>query len=328
MNSRFTAAWFCVLLLSFSTFGQDKPNSADQRPVLQQILTQTYQPSEVGKHLMGIGSETDIRRAGIIVVVQREGLYGSLNRNEIASSAIHDTDAVLFRGHKDYPIPVGERFYVSSVSVTTSAVTFGLLSTRPATTSQGAGRVWAAASFEFPETMLANADRDPVLRQIDRWFVPEGRNVQSVAPAAAASSPVTVAPAPAPEPPAASAVRLTPGMSRDEIVAALGKPQREVNFQGQTWLHYPVMVVLLKDGKLALVDQSGPSSASIAIFSDPDGAEIYLDGQLIGSTPSTMQILAGNHQLSLKVAGYQDWARDINVLAGSEIKFAPKLTKQ
>ncbi len=341
MTCRSAAVWFSLLLFSLPIFAQDKSNSSDQRQILQQILTQTYLPSEVGKHLMGIGSETDIRKPGIIVVVQREGLYGSLNRSEIASSAIHETEATLYRGHKDYPIPVGERFYVVIVTVGSSAVNFGLLSARPVTTAQGPGRVWAATTFNFPEATLANADKDAVIREIDRWFVPEGRNLQNVvsAPVAPPVNSPTVPPPAVPVAVATSAAvvttevqpvtagQLNPGMSRDQVIAILGRPQREVNFQGQTWLHYPGMAVLLKNGKLDSVDQSAPSVASVTLHSDPPGAEIYLDGQLIGSTPSTLQVPAGNHQLSLKLSGFQDWVRDVRVLAGSEVNFAPKLAK-
>jgi PEGA domain/SmpA / OmlA family len=334
MTCRFATTWLCLYLLSLPIFAQDKSSSSDQRQILQQILTQTYLPSEVGKHLMGIGSETDVRKPGIIVVVQREGLYGSLNRSEIASSTIHDSEATLYRGHKDYPIPVGERFYVIIVTVSSSAVNFGLLSARPVITAQGGGRVWAATTFNFPEATLANADKDVVIREIDRWFVPEGRNSLNTPPTIAVNSPTVApvaAPVPAsvavPEPQPVSATQLNPGMTRDQVVAVLGKPQREVNFQGQTWLHYPGLAVLLKDGKLDSVDQSAPSVASVTLHSDPPGAEIYLDGQLIGSTPSTLQVPAGNHQLSLKLSGYQDWVRDVRVLAGSEVNFAPKLAK-
>jgi hypothetical protein len=117
-------------------------------------------------------------------------------------------------------------------------------------------------------------------------------------------------------------------MTREQVMAALGAPQREVSFGGQTWLTYPGMVVLLKDEKLASIDASGQAPAKVAIHSDPAGAEIYLDGQLAGSTPSTLELPAGNHQISVKLAGYQDWARDLRALSGSEINLDAKLEKK
>lgn len=342
---RFRCAAVVALMCSCATsgFAQGNAKTPDQHLVLEQILTQIYQPSEVGKRLMGLGAEADVRRPGIIVVVQREGLYGSLTRNETASSAIHGLEAKLYRGHQDYPVPVGERYYVTAVHVGSSTIDIGLLSARAVSTSHGTGRVWTIATFYLPEDALANADKDAVVREIDKWIAPEGRGrdigapsipadrpapVPVAAPAAIPVASMPMSPAPA-STSASTADTLTTGMTREQVVAALGKPQREVTFQSQTWMYYPGMVVLLRDGKLASVEQEGPSStASVAFSSEPGGADIYLDGQLTGSTPSTLQVPEGNHKISIRLAGYADWARDVRVLAGSETHFDAKLEKK
>jgi PEGA domain/SmpA / OmlA family len=318
-----------LLLLSLVSFPQ---KSIDQRGALEQILSQTYQPTDFGKRVMGMGAETDVRKPGTIVVVQREGLYGSLLRSEIASSAVDDLTAKLFRGHQDFALPVGEPLYVTSVHVGPSAVNLAFLSVRPVSTPKGTNRLWTTVAFNFPDEVLAKGDKDTVYREIDKWFLPEGRSTYaqpsaqgapSAAPAASpASAPVPVA-VPAPSAPAT----LTPGMSRQQVIAALGAPQREVNFESQTWLHYPSLVVLFKDGKLVSATQPDSASAIVALQSDPPGAEIYLDGQLVGSTPSTLQIASGNHQLALRLAGFQDWTRDLHILPASQIQFSPKLQK-
>jgi len=294
----------------------------------------------VGKRLMGLGADSDVRRPGIIVVIQREGLYGSLIRNEIASSAIHGQEAKLYRGHQDYTVPVGERYYVTAVHVGSSTIDIGLLSARAVNSSHGTGRVWTIATFYFSEAVLANAEKDAVVREIDQWFVPEERGGMSSAPVAIAAGPAP-SPAPAAAPvvapvattPAAPVVStnetLNTGMTREQVLAALGKPQREVTFQAQTWLRYPGMVVLLRDGKLASVEQAGAAStASVALHSEPSGADIYIDGQLTGSTPSTLEVPAGNHEISVRLAGYQDWVRNVKVLAGSETHFDAKLEQK
>jgi hypothetical protein len=352
MRIRSVLGLFLLPILPTACSAQEATDASSQRAILQQILTQSYPLSEVGKHLMGVGKETDVRKPGGIVVIQRAGLFGSFERNEIASSAIHGLDASLFRGHQDYPVPVGERFYVTSIFVGKSTVMIGLLSARSVPSPKGAGRVWTAASFYFPDKTLADADKDAVLHEIDAWFQSEGRAAATVAPAvpmaAAAAVPATVTPAavtPAPATPivvapaavapaipaampAAAPASLNPGMSREEIVAVLGKPQREVTFQEQTWLYYPGMIALLKDGKLVSMEQSGLASATLAVGSSPAGAEIYVDGQLLSSTPATFEVTAGNHQLVLKLAGYQDWTRNIHVLPASAIHFEPTLEKK
>ena len=169
-------AFLCVgfQMAALPTRAQNGPSNPDQREILAQILTQAYQPSQVGKGLMGVGSATAIRRAGTIVVVQRPGLYGSFDRNEIASSEIHGLDSTVYRGNKDYPVPPGERFYVFNISVVQDNVTIALLSARLVNSAKGSGRIWTALTFYFPSATLANAEKDDVLRGIAPWLVPEG----------------------------------------------------------------------------------------------------------------------------------------------------------
>jgi PEGA domain-containing protein len=338
----------CAILLSASLYispvraQQGTPN-ADQRDVLGLILNQAYQTSTVGRGLMGIGTDTAIRRAGTIVVVQRPGLYASFSRNEIASSAIHGLDATLYRGTKDFEVPAGERFYVFNIAVVEDNVTIALLSARMVNGAKGSGRVWTALTFYYPAQTLANADKDDVFREIDPWLLPEGHfqgnagtgpMAASAPPGPAAGYPAqplqAAAPAPQPEaaqPPSPPA-QLAPGMTREEIVTAIGAPQREMSFEGKSWLTYPDMVVVLEGGKLKSIDQSAQPPAKVAVHSDPAGAEIYLDGQLIGSTPSSVQLPAGSHELSVRLSGYQDWTRTLRVLSGSEINLEAKLEKK
>jgi hypothetical protein len=337
---RFATASALAMCLCQSPAGaQQSPANSDQREVLEQILGQTFQPSQVGKGLMGIGSATGIRRAGTIVVIQRPGLYGSFDRNEIATSAIRGMDASLYRGNKDFEVPVGERFYVFNISVVQDSVTIALLSARLVNNAKGAGRIWTALTFYYPEKTLANADKDDVFRAIDPWIAPEGHYQTAAAPAPApvynVAAPVAAGSAP-PQPPVQPApierpsnppTKLAPGMTRDEIVAAIGAPQREMSFEGRSWLTYPNMVLVLEGGKLTSIDSAAQPPARVAVHSDPAGAEIYLDGQLIGSTPSTVELPAGTHELSVRLSGYQDWVRNLRVLSGSEINLDAKLDR-
>ena len=316
---------------------QDRAKSSDQRAILEQMLAQNYQPAQVGKRAMGVGAETDVRKPGTIVVILREGLYASLQRNEIAASAIHGMDAELYRGHQDFPVPAGERFYVISVHVGLSTVDIGLLSARALSLSQGSGRVWTDATFYFSEDTLAKADKDAVFHEIEQWFVPEGR--AGISSLAAPSSPSPAKPAieasvresatAAAPLPAAPAVSLAPGMKRDQVVSLLGKPLREVQFQAQTWMYYPAMIIVLRDGNLVSVESAATAaSAAVAVSSEPAGAEIYIDGQFTGSTPSTLQLPVGNHQVTLQLPGYQDWRRELKVLPGSDLHLGARLEKR
>lgn len=295
MPNRWLAALLFSTLCAATAFPQ-KPAVQNDRQVLQEILQQTYQPSLVGKQLMGFGGETDIRRAGTIVVIQRPGLYGSLLHNEPASSSITGLKCELFRGHKDYEVPAGERYYVTSVAVSSSTVLVGLISARSISTQAGLGRVWTTLSFNFPDQVLATADKETVFRAFDQWFVPEGRNVTAAPVAAPVASPVA---APAAVAPATSAPPAAP--------AAVAAPSAA-----------PVQ---------APVVSATQATSRVSIQSDPTGAEIYLDGQMVGSTPSTLMIPTGSHQFRVHAPGHADWARTVNILAGSEITLSASLDK-
>ena len=329
--------FLAILLALFSSaaLAQKKPVAVqNDRVVLEQILQQTYQPSLVGKQMMGIGGETDIRRAGTIVVIQRPGLYGSRMHSEPASSAITGLRAELFRGHKDYEVPVGERYYVTALAVSSSTVLVGLISARSIPTQAGAGRIWTTLSFNFPDQVLANADKEAVFRAIDQWFVPEGRitSVPAAAPpgAAPAASAGVAGPVPVSAPAAAPVPRetpLTPGMTRDQILQTLGPASRELQFGTKLWMMYPGFVAVLNDGKLESVQTTGEGSARVVVQSDPAGAEIYLDDQFVGSTPSNLLLSPGKHAVRLHAAGRADWSRQVNVLSGSELTLSATLDK-
>ncbi|HYA61985.1 MAG TPA: PEGA domain-containing protein [Candidatus Sulfotelmatobacter sp.] len=73
---------------------------------------------------------------------------------------------------------------------------------------------------------------------------------------------------------------------------------------------------------------SGPASATLAVGSGPAGTEIYLDGQLLSFIPASVEVTAANHQLTLKLAGHQDWTRNIHVLPATATHFEPALAKK
>ena len=294
---------------------QKQLGGADRRSELEQVLKQRYRVTLLGQSLLGLrGGASTIRRAGGVVELQRSGLFGSLEQNGCVAMSIRGDTLEVTRGNKDLLFPVGEQFYVHSVYVGQDLVSLGLLSTRSVVTSRGTSRLWALADFFFPPETLANVDVNAVVRVLDQWLLPEGQR------------PVTTEPAPAPAPPAPRA-DLKPGMTREEVVAALGVPQREVSYGARTWLTYPGMVALLENGKLAAVDRSGQPPAKITVRSDPDGADVYLGESFVGSTPATLELPAGTYKVSMRLAGYRDWQREVQVLGGSELTLRARLEK-
>ena len=70
-----------------------------------------------------------------------------------------------------------------------------------------------------------------------------------------------------------------------------------------------------------------PNLSAVAIKSVPDGAEITIDGKLMGTTPSTIQLSSGDHIVVLEKSGFKNWQRTITVAAGGSINLEANLEK-
>lgn len=71
-----------------------------------------------------------------------------------------------------------------------------------------------------------------------------------------------------------------------------------------------------------------PGSATVKVLSEPTGADIYVDGEFVGDTPSVLHLSAGAHAVEIEAVGKQSWKRRMNVLKGSKVtlnaRLAPK----
>ncbi|MGB8030776.1 MAG: PEGA domain-containing protein [Terracidiphilus sp.] len=59
------------------------------------------------------------------------------------------------------------------------------------------------------------------------------------------------------------------------------------------------------------------AQASLVIDSSPPGADIEIDGAFVGSTPSTVPVAPGNHEITVQKKGFADWTRKLSVTGGS-----------
>ena len=77
----------------------------------------------------------------------------------------------------------------------------------------------------------------------------------------------------------------------------------------------------------AVNTQSAPSSAArLSVTSNPDGADIEIDGAFMGSSPSSLQLDPGNHKVVIKKSGYKTWERTLRV-GGGEVNIKAELEK-
>ena len=310
-------------LLIAVLFGASLPAVAQdqgRRIELEESLQSRYRLTTLGGGVMGLHGENNIRKAGGVVVLLSEGLYGSYDRSKLASNAVRDGKASFFSGDKDMPLARGEKFYVTAIHVGTGAVTMGLLSARMIPGNTKNAQVWASVNFFFSKDTLAQGDIGKVYAVIDQWLVPEGTPAASPPPA----PPTPAVPAAAPP---SNPVDLTPGMSRDDIVRALGAPVQETGFGDHRWMTYPGMTVTLQQGKLASVERNSQPLVPVKISSDPDGADVFLDGNFVSSTPTVLRLQPGTYKIAVKLSGFKDWERDTKVLQGAEVNLHAKLTK-
>ena len=63
------------------------------------------------------------------------------------------------------------------------------------------------------------------------------------------------------------------------------------------------------------------NKVSVQVSSEPSGAEIYLDGSFVGSTPSKLNITSGEHTIKIIRAGFKDWERKVAIEADSSPSF-------
>jgi formylglycine-generating enzyme required for sulfatase activity len=59
-----------------------------------------------------------------------------------------------------------------------------------------------------------------------------------------------------------------------------------------------------------------PAWAEVSIDSEPSGASIFLDEELLGTTPAVVEILQGEQKIILRKDGFADWLTELEVSAG------------
>jgi hypothetical protein len=72
-------------------------------------------------------------------------------------------------------------------------------------------------------------------------------------------------------------------------------------------------------GNFPAMAATSDGSGTVAISSDPDVAEIYVDGKFHGNTPATLKIAAGSHTVVLKCSGRPDYSRTLDIPKASKL---------
>ncbi len=67
--------------------------------------------------------------------------------------------------------------------------------------------------------------------------------------------------------------------------------------------------------------------STVSIKSDPAGAEITIDGKFVGTTPSSVQLLPGDHTIAIEKVGFKSWQKTMTIAAGGSISLDATLDK-
>jgi len=68
-------------------------------------------------------------------------------------------------------------------------------------------------------------------------------------------------------------------------------------------------------------------TGTVNVVSVPEGADVYADDQFVGNAPARLKLKPGKHTVAAKMAGYQNWSREITVQAGSVVNLTATLEK-
>ncbi|HEY5029850.1 MAG TPA: trypsin-like peptidase domain-containing protein [Candidatus Angelobacter sp.] len=60
-------------------------------------------------------------------------------------------------------------------------------------------------------------------------------------------------------------------------------------------------------------------TGKIRITSSPASADVYVDGKFIGNAPSVLALSTGPHHIVVKMEGYKDWDRTLEVMKDSDL---------
>jgi hypothetical protein len=69
-------------------------------------------------------------------------------------------------------------------------------------------------------------------------------------------------------------------------------------------------------GKTDVATANTVAAALLDLASKPTGADIEIDGKFVGSTPSSISVSPGDHDIAVKKSGFADWIRKVTVSTG------------
>jgi hypothetical protein len=129
-------------------------------------------------------------------------------------------------------------------------------------------------------------------------------------PPAPVAAPPDTAPPPAEPPPA-------PAPAAADTASQPAQPQPAPEPAAADTAPQPAQPTPAPQAPAAQAAPDTSVQASLSVDSTPPGADIEIDGAFVGSSPSTIPITAGSHQIVVKKKGFAAWTRTLNVSGGT-----------
>ena len=99
----------------------------------------------------------------------------------------------------------------------------------------------------------------------------------------------------------------------------LARGNHELRIRAQRYLAYVAMIeVTGLDKSQTIMADLVPGWADVLVQTAPAGAAVLLEGEELGETPGTMEIMAGTRSIVIRKPGYRTEQRTLNVVAGQQ----------
>lgn len=157
---------------------------------------------------------------------------------------------------------------------------------------------------------------------------PPGGATESIAPAAppapAAATTPAAKPAPEPEPPTVpGATTAAPAVKSTQVSQSVAAPQVSnppAPKPATPTPAAPPAPVSLTPTTSAQDWTNVSEWITVECYSEPFGADILIDGDFVGDTPSILKVPVGNHRLELKLEGYRTISEPLNLPPATPIR--------
>ena len=95
---------------------------------------------------------------------------------------------------------------------------------------------------------------------------------------------------------------------------------REITLRAPRYLDFVTRLEIIGKGQTQpLVAALAPAWARFTLDSRPSGAQVLVDKTPLGTTPLRGELIQGTRQVTVRLAGYKDWSRRLQVVAGQPI---------